>query len=125
MDVALLDVNESAGKSLEEALNKQYGQQRTLFLNCKAASTGAGYGIRFNALCPAFVQTDLFSNIYDRMGQFSQLAAETRVFVDKGVLNPSEVAEGLLELVTNETKNGEAFMVKCNVKKYMTFPDLS
>ncbi|XP_068587694.1 15-hydroxyprostaglandin dehydrogenase [NAD(+)]-like isoform X2 [Cebidichthys violaceus] len=220
--VVLLDVNETAGKSLKEALDKQYGPQRTLFLNCDveseeqvkaafqeavaafggidvlcnnagilneaqwektvsinlvaviratyialehmnkltggrggvvvntasmaglgplpscpvytatkhgvvgftramaAASTASGYGIRFNALCPAFVQTDLLTNFSDKLGQFSQLAAETRTFV-----NVSDVAEGLLQLVTDETKNGAAFMVKRDAKKYMTFPVLS
>lgn len=34
VQVTLLDVNESAGKTLMEALEKQYGQGRTLF--CKA-----------------------------------------------------------------------------------------
>ncbi|XP_040908168.1 15-hydroxyprostaglandin dehydrogenase [NAD(+)]-like [Toxotes jaculatrix] len=222
--VVLLDVNETAGKSLKEALDKQYGQERTLFLNCDveseeqikaalkktvetfggidilcnnagildeskwektvsinltgvirvtylaleymnkltggrggvivltaslaglgpllscpvytatkhgvigftramaAASSASGYGIRFNALCPTFVQTDLFSAILDRLGQFSHLADATQQFVDKGVLNVSEVAEGLLELVTDETKNGEALMVLPNMKNYMTFP---
>ncbi|XP_068587693.1 15-hydroxyprostaglandin dehydrogenase [NAD(+)]-like isoform X1 [Cebidichthys violaceus] len=85
-----------------------------------AASTASGYGIRFNALCPAFVQTDLLTNFSDKLGQFSQLAAETRTFV-----NVSDVAEGLLQLVTDETKNGAAFMVKRDAKKYMTFPVLS
>lgn len=36
----------------------------------------------------------------------------------------SEVAESLLELVTDETKNGEALMVFPKGKKYMTFPSL-
>uniref|UniRef100_A0A8C3ACK1 Zgc:56585 n=1 Tax=Cyclopterus lumpus TaxID=8103 RepID=A0A8C3ACK1_CYCLU len=90
-----------------------------------AASTALGYGIRFNAVCPIYVQTDLFANIYDRMGQFSQLAAQTRKSVDKGVLNVSEVAEGLLELVTDETKSGEALILKGDGKTYMTFPTFS
>ncbi|XP_034406947.1 15-hydroxyprostaglandin dehydrogenase [NAD(+)]-like [Cyclopterus lumpus] len=225
--VALLDVNESAGQTLKEALDKQHGAHRTLFLRCSieseeqtkaafqktvdtfgsidilcnnagilneaewekcvdinlvavirltymalehmnkltggrggvivntasfaglgplpscpvytatkhavvgftramaAASTALGYGIRFNAVCPIYVQTDLFANIYDRMGQFSQLAAQTRKSVDKGVLNVSEVAEGLLELVTDETKSGEALILKGDGKTYMTFPTFS
>uniref|UniRef100_A0A3Q0S1G8 Zgc:56585 n=1 Tax=Amphilophus citrinellus TaxID=61819 RepID=A0A3Q0S1G8_AMPCI len=36
--VALLDINESAGKTLKEALNKQYGQERTLFFKCNVES---------------------------------------------------------------------------------------
>nr|XP_040026191.1 15-hydroxyprostaglandin dehydrogenase [NAD(+)]-like [Gasterosteus aculeatus aculeatus] len=222
--VALLDVNEAAGKSLKEVLDKQHGPERTLFLSCDveseeqiraafqrtagalgavdivcnnagvlneaewektisvnlvavvrvtyialehmnkmsggrggviintasmaglfpllscpvytatkygvvgftramaANSTALGFGIRFNALCPGFVQTDILDNIYERLGQFSQLSAETQVFVDKGVLKTSEVAEGLLELLTNDTKNGEALQVMCSSQKYMKFP---
>ncbi|XP_037605075.1 15-hydroxyprostaglandin dehydrogenase [NAD(+)]-like [Sebastes umbrosus] len=223
--VAFLDMNETAGKSLKEALDKQYGQQRTLFFNCNiaseeqikaalqktvetfggidilcnnagildegdwektvsinlvavirvaylalehmnklnggqggvivntastaglgslllpcpvytaskhgvvgftramaATSTAAGYGIRFNALCPAAVQTDLLTNIRNCLGQFSHLAGTMPGLADKRVLKTSEVAEGLLELVTDETKNGEALMVRCTGKTYMTFP---
>ncbi|XP_078122053.1 15-hydroxyprostaglandin dehydrogenase [NAD(+)] [Sander vitreus] len=223
--VALLDVNETAGKSLKEALDKQYGQERTLFLNCNveseeqlkaafqktadnfggidilcnnagilnettwektvsinlvgvirgtylalehmsklsggrggvivntasmaglgpllscpvytatkhgvigftramaAASTASGYGVRFNALCPGFVQTDLFTTISSRLGQFSHLAEATQKLVEKfGLLTVSEVAESLLELVTDETKNGEAFLMFPQGKKYVTFP---
>lgn len=223
--VALLDVNETAGKSLIEALNKQYGQERTLFLNCNvesekqvkaafqttaetfggidilcnnagifdettwektvsinlmgvirvaylamehmsklsggrggviintasmagigplpscpvytatkhgvvgftramgAASTASGYGIRFNALCPGFVQTELFSAIPSKLGQFSHLADVTQQLVDKvGILTVSEIAESILELLTDETKNGEAYVVFPKGKQYVTFP---
>ncbi|KAM9348576.1 15-hydroxyprostaglandin dehydrogenase [NAD(+)]-like [Symphorus nematophorus] len=211
--VALLDANETVGKSLKEALDEQYGQEKTLFLNCDvqseeqikaalqktietfggidilcnnagilnegewektisinltgvvrvtylalehmnkltggrggivvntasmaglgpllscpvytatkhgvvgftramaAASTASGYGIRFNAICPGLVQTDLFSNILDRLGQFSHLADITKKMSEVNrLLSASQVAECLLELVTDETKNGEALM---------------
>ncbi|XP_040908167.1 15-hydroxyprostaglandin dehydrogenase [NAD(+)]-like isoform X3 [Toxotes jaculatrix] len=174
--VALLDVNETAAGSLMEALNKQHGQDRALFLNCNveseeqmkaafqktaetfggidilcnnagimnenmwektvsinlmgvirgtylaleymskmtggqggvivntasvagvsflltcpvytatkngvvgftramaAASAASGYGIRINALCPGFVQTDLLSDATSKLGRFSHLA---------------------------------------------------
>ncbi|XP_062414165.1 15-hydroxyprostaglandin dehydrogenase [NAD(+)]-like isoform X2 [Pungitius pungitius] len=36
--VALLDVNEAAGKSLKEVLDKQYGTERSLFLSCDVES---------------------------------------------------------------------------------------
>ncbi|XP_028276850.1 15-hydroxyprostaglandin dehydrogenase [NAD(+)]-like [Parambassis ranga] len=224
--VVLLDVNATAGESLKEALNKEYGQ-KTLFLNCDveseeqlkaafqkaadtfgridilcnnagilneatwektvsinlmgvirgsylalehmnkmsggqggvivntasmagigpflscpvytatksgvvgftramaAASVASGYGIRFNALCPGFVQTELMSNIVDRLGRFSHLTDATHKLVEKmGVLSVSEVAECLLELVTDETKNGEALVVFPKGKKYVTFSSL-
>ncbi|CAK6957296.1 -hydroxyprostaglandin dehydrogenase [Scomber japonicus] [Scomber scombrus] len=223
--VALLDVNETEGKSLSEDLNKQYGQERTLFLSCNveseeqikaafqktaetfggidiicnnagivnesewektvsinlmgvirgtylalehmnkltggrggvivntasmagigplpscpvytatkhgvvgftramaAASAVSGYGIRFNALCPGFVQTDLLSTISSKLGLFASLADVTQQIVDKiGILTVSEVAECLLELVTDETKSGEALMVFPKGKSYVTFP---
>ncbi|XP_070773720.1 15-hydroxyprostaglandin dehydrogenase [NAD(+)]-like [Enoplosus armatus] len=225
--VALLDTNEAAGRSWKEALDKQYGQERSLFLTCDvvseeqikaafqktvetfgridilcnnagilneieweksvsinivgvvkvtylalehmnkltggqggvivntasvaglvpflscpvytatkygvvgftramaAASTASGYGIRFNALCPSFVQTDLFSNITNRLGRFSHLADATQKLVERhGVLNTSQVAECILQLVTDETKNGEAFIVTPTRKEYITFPAL-
>ncbi|KAM6911679.1 15-hydroxyprostaglandin dehydrogenase [NAD(+)] [Lycodopsis pacificus] len=223
--VALLDVNEAAGKSLVEVLEKQYGQERTLFLNCDveseeqikaafqktadtfggidilcnnagilneklwekavsinlvgvirgtylalehmsklsggrggvivntaslaglgplpscpvytatkhgvvgftramaAASTASGYGIRFNILCPGFVQTDLFTAIKTNLGQFSHLADATQQLIEQfGVVNISDVAESVLEMVTDETKNGEACFVSPKEKKYVNFP---
>ncbi|XP_059207596.1 15-hydroxyprostaglandin dehydrogenase [NAD(+)]-like isoform X1 [Centropristis striata] len=223
--VVLFDVNETAGKSLKEALDKEYGQERTLFLNCNVeseeqfkaalqksaktfggidilcnnagilneamwektvsinlmgvirgtylalehmsklsggrggvivntasiagigpllscpvytatkygvvgftramaeASTASGYGIRLNFICPSFVQTELFSSLPSQMGQFIHLAPATQALVDKiGVLNVSEVAEALLELVTDETKNGQALMVTPRGKEYVAFP---
>ncbi|XP_035522442.1 15-hydroxyprostaglandin dehydrogenase [NAD(+)]-like [Morone saxatilis] len=223
--VALLDVNETAGKSLMEVLEKQYGRERTLFLNCDveseeqikaalkktterfggidilcnnagimnegmwektisinfvsvirvsylalehmsklkggrggvivntsslsglspmpscpvysatkhgvvgftramaAASTASGYGVRFNTVCPSFVQTDLLSAIPARLGKYSHMAeAAEQLLKSFGVLNVSEVGEAVLELVTDETKNGEALIVVPKGKKYVTFP---
>ncbi|AWP00043.1 putative 15-hydroxyprostaglandin dehydrogenase [Scophthalmus maximus] len=225
--VALLDVNRIAGESLMETLKKQYGQERTLLLNCNVesdeqikaalqktadtfggidilcnnagimnestwermvsinlmgvirvtyvalehmsklaggrggvivntaslaglgpllncpvytatkhgvigftramadASTASGYGIRVNALCPSFVQTDLFTNVLSILRQSSHLAAATHQMIEKfGVLNVSEVADALLELVTDDTKNGEALIVVPNERNYITFPSI-
>lgn len=36
----------------------------------------------------------------------------------------AQVAESFLELVTDETKNGEALLVHANGTLYMEFPDL-
>uniref|UniRef100_A0A3Q4MJ63 15-hydroxyprostaglandin dehydrogenase n=1 Tax=Neolamprologus brichardi TaxID=32507 RepID=A0A3Q4MJ63_NEOBR len=36
--VTLLDINETAGKTLKEALNKQYGEERSLFFKCNVES---------------------------------------------------------------------------------------
>ncbi|XP_069573734.1 15-hydroxyprostaglandin dehydrogenase [NAD(+)] [Brachyistius frenatus] len=226
--VALLDMNEAAGQSLLEALNKDFGPEKTLFLNCNveseqqikaafqktaetfggidvlcnnagilnestwektvsvnlmgairgtylalehmsqlsggrggvivntaslagvgplpscpvytaskhgvvgftramaAASAASGYGIRVNVLCPGFVQTDLITTIPDKLGQFSHLVDATQQIVEKiGIITASEVAECLLELVTDETKNGEALLVLPRGKTYVTFPSFA
>ncbi|XP_057677725.1 15-hydroxyprostaglandin dehydrogenase [NAD(+)]-like [Corythoichthys intestinalis] len=89
------------------------------------ASTMAGYGIRFNALCPALVQTELLTSLTDKLGQFTHLGETTRKLLEKhGVLSASEVAECLLELVTDESKNGEALMISFRGKMYTTFPSI-
>lgn len=77
-----------------------------------SASTAAGYGIRFNALCPSFVKTDFPSSSPDRSGPSSHLHRTTPNLVKtKGVLNMSQVGESLLQLVADESKNGEALTV--------------
>ncbi|XP_029956916.1 15-hydroxyprostaglandin dehydrogenase [NAD(+)]-like [Salarias fasciatus] len=88
-----------------------------------AASAVSGYGLRFNALCPGFVQTDMISDVTSRLGRFSHLSDATMQLVEKiGIINVSEVAECLLELVTDETRNGEALLVFQKGRKYVTFP---
>lgn len=91
-----------------------------------AASALSGYGIRINVLCPIFVQTDLMSNMTSRLGQFSNLADATQQLIEElGTINVSDVADCLLELVTDETKNGEALMLLKKGKQYMTFPSFT
>ncbi|XP_027129533.1 15-hydroxyprostaglandin dehydrogenase [NAD(+)]-like [Larimichthys crocea] len=52
-----------------------------------AVSTVSGYGMRINAVCRGPVQTDLFSNILNRLGQFSHLAGVVQKVSDiTGVL---------------------------------------
>lgn len=38
--VVLLDVNNTAGESFKEALDKEYGQENTLFFKCDVESEG-------------------------------------------------------------------------------------
>lgn len=91
-----------------------------------AASEAAGYGIRFNAVCPAFVQTNLMTNIPVRLGQFSNLARASQKLVEViGIVPVSDVADAVLELLTDETKNGEALMVLTKGKIYAQFPTLA
>ncbi|KAM8835060.1 15-hydroxyprostaglandin dehydrogenase [NAD(+)]-like [Synchiropus picturatus] len=87
------------------------------------ASSISGYGVRFNTVCPCFVQTELFEKIPLRLGQFTHLNKYTRPQFEKvGVMQPSVVAEAVLELVMDETKDGQAVMVMPNQRKYVTFP---
>lgn len=87
-----------------------------------AASAELGYGIRLNSICPSFVQTDLFNKIPDKLGEFCQLANSTQKMVDKlGILNVSDVVEAILELVLDETKNGDALLVMPKGKQFVTF----
>uniref|UniRef100_I3KL42 15-hydroxyprostaglandin dehydrogenase [NAD(+)] n=1 Tax=Oreochromis niloticus TaxID=8128 RepID=I3KL42_ORENI len=91
-----------------------------------AASVASGYGIRMNALCPGFAQTDLFSSVQSRLGQFSNLAGANQELIEKlgyfAVDMNIHVVQGFLELVTDETKNGQALIVLPKEKKYATFP---
>ncbi|KAM4546055.1 15-hydroxyprostaglandin dehydrogenase [NAD(+)] [Odontesthes bonariensis] len=88
-----------------------------------AASEASGYGIRFNVLCPSFVQTDFLTSIPQKLGQFSHLGDATQKLIDTlGVLTVSEVAECFLELAKDETKNGEALLVIPKGKTYVKFP---
>ncbi|XP_035522703.1 15-hydroxyprostaglandin dehydrogenase [NAD(+)]-like [Morone saxatilis] len=84
------------------------------------ASTALEYGVRFNAICPSFVETNLLVGINNRLGQFSELDKNTLESIR--LLDVSEVAEAVLELVTDGTKNGEALMVFSDGKEYATFP---
>lgn len=91
-----------------------------------AASAVSGYGIRINVLCPGFVQTDLMSSMSSRLGPFSHLIEVGKQLIEKvGIITVSDVAECLLELVTDETKNGEALMLSEKGKQYVTFPSLT
>ncbi|KAK2828063.1 hypothetical protein Q5P01_019097 [Channa striata] len=90
-----------------------------------AASAVSGYGVRCNAICPHFVQTDLITNIKSKLGQFSHLDDATNQMMENtGLLTVSEVAESVLELVMDETKNGDVLMILKQGKQYITFPSM-
>ncbi|XP_076024829.1 15-hydroxyprostaglandin dehydrogenase [NAD(+)]-like [Genypterus blacodes] len=90
-----------------------------------AASALSGYGVRINALCPGFVQTDLFSSLPTSLSRFTHLAEAAQQLVDKlGVLDTSQVAKAVLDMVKDETKNGEALLVMPTGDQYVTFPPI-
>uniref|UniRef100_A0A8C6SYH2 Uncharacterized protein n=1 Tax=Neogobius melanostomus TaxID=47308 RepID=A0A8C6SYH2_9GOBI len=82
-----------------------------------------GYQVRFNALCPGFVETDLLTSIPERLGKFSHMQELTQRLVDNfGIMNVSQVAEGLMELLLDETKTGQALTIRPTGRKYVEFP---
>ncbi|XP_056141179.1 15-hydroxyprostaglandin dehydrogenase [NAD(+)] [Lampris incognitus] len=92
-----------------------------------ASSSVSGYGVRFNVLCPAFTQTDMLNALRspERAGQFSHLVDAAQTLTEKfGILSVSEVAKSFLQLVTDETKNGEALMIHGKGSQYVSFPSL-
>ncbi|XP_071082029.1 15-hydroxyprostaglandin dehydrogenase [NAD(+)]-like [Haliotis cracherodii] len=74
-------------------------------------------GIRINMLCPAFADTALVADI-ESTAVGSPTAAKE--FIDKiGIMTPEYVAEGFLDLVQDETRNGSVLkMAKTFGKVY-------
>ncbi|KAF3705571.1 15-hydroxyprostaglandin dehydrogenase [NAD(+)] [Channa argus] len=88
-------------------------------------STASGYGIRLNAICPGPVKTELLNNSSLKLGQFSPLQQSANQILEvMGILSASDVAEAVLELVTDETKNGEALVILGKGKHFVAFPSM-
>ncbi|KAF6725152.1 15-hydroxyprostaglandin dehydrogenase [NAD(+)] [Oryzias melastigma] len=87
----------------------------------QAASSSSEYGIRFNVICPVRVQTDFFSSVSQNFGRFSHLLGGLQKSAERA-LDPSEVAECILDLVTDEMKNGETVLLGQSGRKCVTFP---
>ncbi|KAK0152704.1 15-hydroxyprostaglandin dehydrogenase [NAD(+)] [Merluccius polli] len=91
------------------------------------ASKESGYGIRFNLICPTFVQTDILNALQSPaiLGQFSNLEDSTKKLMEQhGILDVSQVTEAFLQLVLDETKDGAALMVLSKGSQYSTFPSI-
>lgn len=87
------------------------------------ASLASEFGVRFNALCPGFVNTDLFTSIPEKLGQWAHMADLSQSLVETmGVMSVSSVAEGLMELLLDETKTGQALVIQPDGRKYVEFP---
>uniref|UniRef100_A0A3P9LPT5 15-hydroxyprostaglandin dehydrogenase [NAD(+)] n=1 Tax=Oryzias latipes TaxID=8090 RepID=A0A3P9LPT5_ORYLA len=84
---------------------------RAMAVSIDAASRASEYGIRFNVVCPVRVQTDISSPQFLKTLDSSPTC-----------LVPSEVAECVLDLVTDEVKNGETVLLSQSGRKYLTFP---
>ncbi|XP_013884031.1 15-hydroxyprostaglandin dehydrogenase [NAD(+)] [Austrofundulus limnaeus] len=89
------------------------------------ASKALGYGVRLNAVCPGFVQTDLMDQIPEQLGPYTVLGESVEQMKEKlGVLSTSDVAEAFLELLKDETKDGQALFVTPKKRSYVQFPSL-
>ncbi|XP_041379737.1 15-hydroxyprostaglandin dehydrogenase [NAD(+)]-like [Gigantopelta aegis] len=75
-------------------------------------------GVRVNVLCPSFVDTNLFGDLNsDNCLNVPALKAVIQKF---GVMTTDYVAEGLMELIKDETKNGAILkMRKYEGKEYV------
>ncbi|XP_022540268.1 15-hydroxyprostaglandin dehydrogenase [NAD(+)] isoform X1 [Astyanax mexicanus] len=81
------------------------------------ASEQCDYGVRINALCPAFVDTQLLQTVEseETMGKFVKFKDEFKQRMDKyGVLKPSLIAEGMMRIITDETLNGAVMKITCS-----------
>ncbi|KAJ8407453.1 hypothetical protein AAFF_G00273100 [Aldrovandia affinis] len=81
------------------------------------AAEEGGYGVRINVLCPAFVNTPLLQSIEqeDNMGKFVKYKDEFKEKMNKfGVLQPSLIAEGMLQFITDSSLNGAVMKITCS-----------
>ncbi|XP_077963179.1 15-hydroxyprostaglandin dehydrogenase [NAD(+)] isoform X2 [Gasterosteus aculeatus] len=91
-----------------------------------AASTASGYGVRVNVLCPGFVETDLFSAVKTNLGRFSHMGDATEQLMQHlGVISVSDVAQSVLEMVTDETLSGRACCLSPRGREYVDFPSFA
>uniref|UniRef100_A0A8C5W6C6 15-hydroxyprostaglandin dehydrogenase [NAD(+)] n=1 Tax=Leptobrachium leishanense TaxID=445787 RepID=A0A8C5W6C6_9ANUR len=77
------------------------------------ASIG-NYGVRINTVCPAFVDTPLLESIEkeENMGQFYKYKDNIKDMMKSfGVLNPSLIAKGLIDLIEDDSFNGAVMKI--------------
>ncbi|XP_043559109.1 15-hydroxyprostaglandin dehydrogenase [NAD(+)]-like isoform X1 [Chiloscyllium plagiosum] len=78
------------------------------------ASAAENLGVRINVLCPAFTDTPILKifSSPETLGQFAGLEKfAIQAVAALGIIDPSLVAEGFLQVATDETKNGEVMTV--------------
>lgn len=68
-------------------------------------------GVRVHALCPSFVDTAMLHAMTDTPGVVTDPDKARALVQHIGVLSADTVAEGLLELVTDDSKNGAVLLV--------------
>ncbi|XP_041042980.1 15-hydroxyprostaglandin dehydrogenase [NAD(+)]-like [Carcharodon carcharias] len=78
------------------------------------ASRFGNYGIRINALCPSFVNTPILDTINheENLGNFYQFKDSVKDSINIfGVLEPSVIAEGFIQLLEDDSLNGAVMKI--------------
>ncbi|XP_077158564.1 15-hydroxyprostaglandin dehydrogenase [NAD(+)] isoform X2 [Paroedura picta] len=84
------------------------------------------YGIRINAICPAFVNTPILKTIEkeENMGQYLAYKEELKNMIESyGLLPPPLIAEGLIKILEDDSLNGE--VMKITTKQGIHFHEFS
>ncbi|XP_029433422.1 15-hydroxyprostaglandin dehydrogenase [NAD(+)] isoform X2 [Rhinatrema bivittatum] len=88
------------------------------FTRAIAAASNAGeYGVRINTICPAFVDTPLLKSVDNEeyMGEYFKYKENIKEMMNQyGILEPSLVAEGMINLVEDTSLNGAVMKVTCS-----------
>ncbi|XP_051956070.1 15-hydroxyprostaglandin dehydrogenase [NAD(+)]-like [Xyrauchen texanus] len=81
-------------------------------------------GVRINVLCPGLVNTNLVSTSTseDNFGRFSKLKLKTEGAMEKYACLETDITKAFLDLVTDESKNGEALVIQSEGTKYIPLP---
>lgn len=74
--------------------------------------------IRINAICPGLTDTPL------ARGVFSPMPAELRAVAMKDMMHPSRIADALVQLIQDDSQNGQALRVLATGSKYMSQSNL-
>ncbi|XP_048383676.1 15-hydroxyprostaglandin dehydrogenase [NAD(+)]-like isoform X4 [Stegostoma tigrinum] len=78
------------------------------------ASSFGNYGVRINALCPSFVNTEILEtiNCEENLGIFYQFKDNAKNLMQVfGVLEPSEIAKGFVQLLEDDSLNGAVMKI--------------
>ncbi|XP_062905550.1 15-hydroxyprostaglandin dehydrogenase [NAD(+)] [Mobula hypostoma] len=79
-----------------------------------ATSKLAGYGVRVNTICPAFVDTPLLNSVdsQEMMGKFYIFKDTVKELIDHyGILDPALIVQGLMKIIQEEDLNGAVMRI--------------